>query len=51
MEVILIDIKNNPQHLLETLNSVGIKKFHCCFIGDSLNDALCAKMQIQNLFY
>ena len=35
--------KPNPQHLLETLNSVGIKKFHCCFIGDSLNDALCAR--------
>ena len=35
--------KPNPQHLIKTLNSAGIKKFNCCFIGDSLNDALCAK--------
>ncbi len=35
--------KPSPQHLIETLNSVGIKRFNCCFIGDSLNDALCAK--------
>ena len=35
--------KPSPKHLIETLNSVGIKKFNCCFIGDSLNDALCAR--------
>ena len=35
--------KPNPKHLIETLNIVGIKKYNCCFIGDSINDALCAK--------
>ena len=35
--------KPNPEHLFETLNSAGINKFNCCFIGDSINDALCAK--------
>ena len=35
--------KPDPKHLIETLKKVSIINFRCCFIGDSISDALCAK--------
>ena len=35
--------KPDPKHLFSTIEQTGIKKYSCCFIGDSINDALCAK--------
>ncbi len=35
--------KPNPRHLTETIKKISIKNYECTFVGDSLNDALCAK--------
>ena len=35
--------KPDPKHLFSTIELAGIKKYNCCFIGDSINDALCAE--------
>ena len=35
--------KPNAKHLTETIANAGIDKYNCIFIGDSINDALCAK--------
>ena len=35
--------KPDPKHLFSTIELAGIKKYKCCFIGDSINDALCAE--------
>ena len=35
--------KPDPRHLTETIKQSGIEKFSCTFVGDSKNDALCAK--------
>ncbi len=35
--------KPSPIHLYETIKLTNIKDYNCIFIGDSINDALCAK--------
>ena len=35
--------KPDPRHLYETIKLTGNKSYDCIFIGDSINDALCAK--------
>ena len=35
--------KPNPKHLYETIKLTNNKKYNCIFIGDSINDAICAK--------
>ena len=35
--------KPDPRHLTETIKKANIKNYECIFVGDSINDALCAK--------
>ncbi len=35
--------KPDPRHLIETIKLANIKNYNCWFVGDSQNDALCAK--------
>lgn len=35
--------KPDPKHLYETIKLTKYKKYNCVFVGDSINDALCAK--------
>lgn len=35
--------KPDPNHLYETIKKANIMKYNCLFVGDSINDALCAK--------
>ncbi len=35
--------KPDPRHLTETIKKANIVNYDCIFVGDSINDALCAK--------
>ena len=35
--------KPDPRHLTETIKKANIENYECIFVGDSINDALCAK--------
>ena len=35
--------KPNPRHLYETIKLANLKNYNCIFVGDSINDAICAK--------
>ena len=35
--------KPDPRHLTETIKKANIVSYECIFVGDSINDALCAK--------
>ena len=35
--------KPDKRHLTKTIEKLGLKKYKCLFVGDSLPDALCAK--------
>ena len=35
--------KPDPRHLIKTIEKIKVNKYKCCFIGDSINDALCAQ--------
>ena len=35
--------KPDKRHLTKTIEKLGLKKYECLFVGDSLPDALCAK--------
>ncbi len=35
--------KPDPRHLTETIKNANIENYECIFVGDSINDALCAK--------
>jgi len=35
--------KPDPRHLTETIKKAKIENYECIFVGDSINDALCAK--------
>ena len=35
--------KPDPRHLLSTIENAGVLNYDCCFVGDSINDAICAK--------
>ena len=35
--------KPNAKHLTETIKSINLVNYKCTFVGDSINDALCAK--------
>ena len=41
--------KPDPKHLLETIKYLGIEKYQCTFVGDSISDALCAKRSNSDL--
>ena len=35
--------KPDPKHLFETIKKIKITNYKCTFVGDSINDALCAQ--------
>tara|TARA_Y100000589_G_C27140333_1_gene624358 strand:+ start:561 stop:1214 length:654 start_codon:yes stop_codon:yes gene_type:complete len=35
--------KPNPKHLTETIKKINLINYQCTFVGDSINDAICAK--------
>ena len=35
--------KPDPKHLTETIKSINLVNYKCTFVGDSINDVLCAK--------
>ncbi len=35
--------KPDPRHLTETIKALKISNYRCTFVGDSINDSLCAK--------
>lgn len=41
--------KPDSRHLTETIKLLKIDKYNCTFIGDGINDAICAKNSSSNL--